>query len=295
MFAYSNWTMPKRYRFVITAAFVCLVPVSAGAVSRLGAAADFAILGAAAVTNAGASAVVGDIGVSPGLSITGLNTVVLAGDTHVGDVTAFAAQAAAGRAYDQLSALAFDADLSGTDLGALGSLSPGVYRFVTAAELTGALILDFAGHQAEAFVFQIGTALTTIAASRISVVNGSADSAIYWLVGSSATLGAGSTFAGNIIADQSITLADGANILCGRGLARHGALTLISNLVSNDCAVGDLGSGLGDFGSHGFDGFGNGGPSSAPEPGVWAMLIAGFGAVGALARRSRQAAHSLRL
>ena len=286
---------PKRHRFFIAAVLTFVPPSAADAVSRLGAAADFAVLGAAAVTNAGASAVNGDIGVSPGVSITGLNTIVLNGGAHLGDVTALAAQAAAGTAYDNLSALAFDADLSGTDLGSLGTLSPGVYRFVTAAELTGALILDFAGHQAQPFVFQIGTALTTIAASRLTVINGSADSAIYWLVGSSATLGAGSTFAGNIIADQSITLADAANILCGRGLARHGALTLISNLVSNDCSVGDLGSGRADFGSHGYDGFGNGGVSQAPEPGVWAMLLAGFGAVGVAARRRRQASHSLRL
>ncbi len=270
-------------------------PTSVTGATRLGAAADFALLGAAAVTNSGASAVRGDMGVSPGVSMTGLDTVAHNGGVHANDVVAVTAQGAAGSAYDSLSALAFDVDLSGTDLGSLGSLPPGVYRFATAAELTGALILDFAGHQAQPFVFQIGTALTTIAASQLTVINGSADSAIYWLVGSSATLGAGSTFVGNVIADQSITLADGARILCGRGLALHGALTMIANLVSNDCAAGDLGSGLGDFGSHGYDGFGNGGVSTAPEPGTWAMLLTGFGAVGGLARRRRQAAHSSRL
>ncbi len=55
------------------------------------------------------------------------------------------------------------------------------------------------------------------------MLNGGPGSAIYWEVGSSATLGTGSTFAGNILADQSITLTTGAAILCGRAIALHAA------------------------------------------------------------------------
>jgi Ice-binding-like len=50
-------------------------------------------------------------------------------------------------------------------------------------------------------------------------------------VGESATIGAGSSFAGNILALTSITLATGAN-LSGRALARNGAVTLDTNTIS---------------------------------------------------------------
>jgi type VI secretion system secreted protein VgrG len=50
-------------------------------------------------------------------------------------------------------------------------------------------------------------------------------------VGSSATLGTGTAFRGNIVALQSITLNSGAT-LSGRALARNGAVTLDSNAVT---------------------------------------------------------------
>ena len=52
----------------------------------------------------------------------------------------------------------------------------------------------------------------------VSVINGAASTGLYWQVGSSVTLGTNSMFAGNILAQQSITLNIGASILCGRGL-----------------------------------------------------------------------------
>jgi hypothetical protein len=54
---------------------------------------------------------------------------------------------------------------------------------------------------------------------------------VYWQVGSSATLGTGSTFAGNILALTSISPTTGAR-LNGRALARNGAVTLDNNTVA---------------------------------------------------------------
>jgi Ice-binding-like len=54
---------------------------------------------------------------------------------------------------------------------------------------------------------------------------------VFWQVGSSATLGSGSTFQGTILAQASITVGTGA-ILNGRALARTGAVTLDSNPVN---------------------------------------------------------------
>jgi len=54
---------------------------------------------------------------------------------------------------------------------------------------------------------------------------------VFWQVGSSATLGTGTSFAGNILALTSITVTTGARVT-GRTLARNGAVTLDTNAVT---------------------------------------------------------------
>ena len=54
---------------------------------------------------------------------------------------------------------------------------------------------------------------------------------VFWQVGSSATLGTGTKFSGNILAQTSITLNTGANV-SGRLLAQDGAVTLDNNSVT---------------------------------------------------------------
>ena len=92
-------------------------------------------------------------------------------------------------AYNTLFGLPSTSDLTGQDLGTVGTLSPGVYHFDTTAQLTGTLTLDFTSDPDGDFVFQIGTALTTASSSVVNVINGSPLSGVYWQVGSSATLG----------------------------------------------------------------------------------------------------------
>jgi hypothetical protein len=54
---------------------------------------------------------------------------------------------------------------------------------------------------------------------------------VFWQVGSSATLGTGTSFTGNILALTSITVTTGARVT-GRTLARNGAVTLDTNAVT---------------------------------------------------------------
>jgi hypothetical protein len=266
------------------AALLCS-PSAALAQSPLGTAQSFGVLGGQSVTNTGPTTIKGDLGVSPGSSITGSGSVTLNGSVHSADGVAANAQADALTAYNNLSGLSATTDLSGTDLGGL-TLTPGVYSFSSTAGLTGTLNLDFLGSPGSAFVFQIGSDLTTASSSMVSVLNGSTQSGIYWQVGSSATLGTGSTFAGNIIALTSITMTTSAKILCGRAIALNGAVTMDNNVISNDCTGGgDFGTGRGDFGSGGFS---TGQVAAVPEPTTLLLVGTGLLCVGGAGWRRRR-------
>jgi hypothetical protein len=99
--------------------------------------------------------------------------------------------------------------------------------------LTGALVLNALGDADSVFIFQIGSTLTTASGSSVVVINEPPEGLcnIYWQVGSSATLGTGTTFQGNILALQSITLNTGAS-LYGRALARNAAVTMDNNRIT---------------------------------------------------------------
>ena len=111
------------------------------------------------------------------------------------------------------------------------TLAPGVYCFNSSAGLTGTVTLNGQGNANAVFVIQIGSTLTTASTSAVNLIGEAQASNVYWQVGSSATLGTGTAFKGNIVALQSITLNTGASLV-GRALARHGAVTLDTNAVT---------------------------------------------------------------
>jgi hypothetical protein len=188
---------------IIAFAFASLVFASTPASSQsLGAAENFAVLGGSAVTAAVGttpSRIRGDVGVSPGTSITGfppaMGAVVLPPFTlHVpNDGPSIAAQAAVTALFLNLSAAGGPAtgipdELSGQDLG------PGVYS-LGAANLASGGVLRLTGNGT--YIFRISSTLNTVSTSNIQLI-GAQPCAIWWQVGSSATLN-GATFAGNVI------------------------------------------------------------------------------------------------
>jgi type VI secretion system secreted protein VgrG len=190
----------------------------------------FAVLAGSTVTNTGPSVIVGNVGVSPGGAITGFPPGSVTGGTiHSNDAVAIQAQSDLTTAFNSLAGATPFTDLTGQDLGGL-TLTPGVYHFANSAQLTGTLTLNDQNDPAAIFIFQIGSTLTTASSSRVQFINGGADN-VYWQVGSSATLGSSTVFAGNILAEASITLITDASIACGRALARTGAVTLDTNFI----------------------------------------------------------------
>ena len=215
----------------------CLVPPPAGLQSSCG----FGILAATpVVSNVGPTSVNGDIGIWPAASITGFPPGTFTGTEHLGDAVAQTAQGDLTTAYNNaLNAgggpsvgAAITADIGGQ------TKPPGIYIATTTLGITGDLTLDGSTNPNGVWIFKVGSALTTAAggagqppASRVLLIGGAQAHNVFWVLGSSGTLGTNSVFVGTIMAKASITLGTGAS-LNGRALAETGSIALDSNPVT---------------------------------------------------------------
>ncbi len=228
----------RNYLATITvlAALLCGVSsASAQTAPSLGAAQGFSVLGGSTVTNTGSTVVTGNLGLSPGTAVTGFPPgVLVSGQIYAANAVALNAQNALTTAYNNLVSQGCTANLTGQNLGGL-TLTPGVYCFDTAAQLTGTLTLNGQGNAAAVFIFKIGSTLTTASASNVLLINSASPCNVFFQITSSATLGTSSHLEGNLLALTSITLTTGASI-SGRALARNGAVTLDTNAVTIQCA-----------------------------------------------------------
>jgi Ice-binding-like len=197
----------------------------------LGAAASFGVLAGSTVISTGTTTILeGDLGVAPGLAITGFPPGEMQGGTmYAGGANAPQAQNDVAAAYVLLAGDACTQDLTDRDLGGL-TLTQGVYCFTSEAHLTGTLTLDAQGDPNAVFVFQVGSDLTTASNASVVLTNGGQFCRAFWQIGGSASLGAYTAFAGSILATTNITLETGASV-SGRALARNGAVTMDTNQI----------------------------------------------------------------
>ena len=241
--------LTHRHRMTATLLTVTIVPMlavgfgtTAGAAIvptvSLGTAANFSVLAGSTVTNTGPTTLQRNLGLSPGSSVTGFppGTVIPPATMEVANAVAVQAQSDLTTAYNDAASRPLNAT-TGADLAGL-TLQGGAYGSTTTKGpllLTGTLTLDGANNASSVFIFETNSTLTTGSAATVQLINGASACNVFWQIGSSATLGTGTTFVGNILALTSITLQDSVQVN-GRALARNGAVTMINDgFTGPDC------------------------------------------------------------
>ncbi len=203
-----------------------VAPLCPTAVS-LGTASTYGVLASSTITNTGTTTITGDLGLSPGTSVTGSPTVT--GTSNIANTAAATAIADLTTALTAAQGLTGATAVSG-DLGGM-TLTCGVYKSTSSLGLTGTLTLDAQGNANAVFVIQMGSTLTTAAGANVVLANGAQAKNVFWVVGSSATLGATNTFQGTIMALASITIGS-TTAINGRALAETAAVTLASDTIT---------------------------------------------------------------
>ena len=207
----------------------------------LGSAGSFGAFASTTITNSGPTVVNGDIGASPGPSITGFGpSSGVAGPGIFNGTKRLDPDPAAAQAKADLTTAYNDA--AGRSLcfvtipdGELGgkTLTPGLYRSgissfaISASDLT----LDALGDSEAVFIFQTSSSTLTIANSmKVILAGGARASNVFWSVGTQTTIGTSASVKGTILSGTSIAMDTGAQ-LEGRALAKA-AVTLLSNTIT---------------------------------------------------------------
>lgn len=199
----------------------------------LGTTSSFATLAGTTITNTGPTLLNGNLGLSPGTSVTGFPPGTVNGTQHIANATAATAQADLTSLYTCLaalpcSALIGTADQAGTTLSA----DAGAQRvFCSDSSVLNSGVLTLYGDATSVIIIQAGSTLTMGPGASIVLTGGLQPGNVFWQVGSSATLDLNSTMQGTIVALSSMTMNNGATLL-GRALARDGAVSFDTNTVT---------------------------------------------------------------
>jgi hypothetical protein len=208
---------------------------------NLGAAGGFVILAESAITNVPASAVTGNVGLSPatgagiGLTcaqVTGvINDVDSTGPlpcTVNNSVGLTAAIGAKGAAYTDANSRAPDyTELGAGNIGGL-NLGPATYKWGTGVSIPTNVTLT--GGASDVWIFQIAQGLTVSPGVQIILAGGALPQNIYWATFAAADFDTTTQFKGIVLSQTSVSLRTGASI-DGR-LYAGTAVTLDQNRVT---------------------------------------------------------------
>ena len=223
--------------YTVTADPVDPVPVKKGpAVVLLGTSGNYAILAKTAVSTVPASAITGDIGLSPaatsfltGFSLTMVGTTSatspqVTGSLYGADMSPPTSTNLTTAVLDMQNAYTDAAGRPTPDFLNLGAgniggqtLVGGLYSWGTSVTIPGDVAIS--GGADDVWIFQISGDLSISANKRITLAGGAQAKNIFWQVAGEVIIAAGAHFEGNILSQTAITMQTGAS-LSGRALAQ---------------------------------------------------------------------------
>ena len=223
----------KKLGAVVVCAVFCVGVEAQQAPVPLYSLVNFAVLGGSTVTNTGFTVLNGNLGLSPGPSVTGFppGVVSFPYTQNIDNSVAITAQADLTTAYTNAAMPSRSGSPPLTQVGDLGGLvlPPGLYVSPSTTMSVGVgETLTLNGNVNSVWVFQVGSSLTVLGS--VVLTGGAQASNVFWAVNQSATIGVGSVMVGTIMAGASISLGTGAT-LAGRALAKA-AVTMQSNTMT---------------------------------------------------------------
>jgi hypothetical protein len=203
---------------------------------------NFAVHARTTVTFAGAMSTVhgGDMGVSPGTSITGSYTFDGEGQ-HAGGMVLDSSDFAASVLVAHAAAMEVRADENAMEIEIGGlTFTPGTYRSGSAINFAYGTVVTLDGLNATnpVFLFQAGSTLVTAADTSFILKNGAKAENVYWALGAAATLGANSVLEGSILAGTAITFGT-KSALHGCALAQSAVTFESEGSVEPNHYIGD--------------------------------------------------------
>ena len=109
--------------------------------------------------------------------------------------------------------------------------APACTRHPPRWKLGGSLTLDAHGDPTRCFIFQAPRPSSPTRPASVTLTGDAEACNVFWQVGSPATLGTSSDFAGSVLALTSISV-DTGDTIAGRALARNGAVTLDDDTIT---------------------------------------------------------------
>jgi hypothetical protein len=216
------------------------------AVVNLGTAGNYVILAKSAVSTTGATAITGNVGLSPAAAtfITGFalsspattftTSALVTGQVFASNYTAPTPATLTTAVLDMQTAYTNAAGRTLPDFINLGAgniqglnLVPGLYKWGTGVSIPSAVTLT--GGVNDVFIFQIAQNLTVGNGAIVTLAGGAQARNVFWQVAGQATLGTTSNFKGIILSQTLIAFNTGSSIT-GRALAQT-AVTLNATTI----------------------------------------------------------------